>query len=103
MRYMPTLRSPVSGSLVTTQGSVMKRPPSSGQHFWMGRFNKVEGRRLKVEGSETLGALGQTSTFSLLTSNFSMTPLHGSSLTSFGFAWRKSIAVLNNFSASRNE
>jgi hypothetical protein len=33
MRYMPTLRSPVSGSLVTTQGSVMKRPPSSGQHF----------------------------------------------------------------------
>src|SRR5881396_2174135 len=41
MRYIPTLRSPVSGSLVTTQGSVMKRPPSSGQHFWMGRLRRV--------------------------------------------------------------
>src|SRR5437899_11801983 len=40
-RYIPTLRSPVSGSRVTTPGSVMKRPPSNGQHFWMGRFKRV--------------------------------------------------------------
>src|SRR6187399_2906324 len=45
MRYMPTLRSPVSGSLVTTQGRVMKRPPSSGQHLRMGRLRRVGGVR----------------------------------------------------------
>ena len=28
---------------VTTQGSVMNRPPSSGQHFRMGRLRRVEG------------------------------------------------------------
>ena len=38
---MPRLRSPVSGSRVTTQGKVMKRPPSSGQHLRMGRLAKV--------------------------------------------------------------
>src|ERR1035437_1895421 len=43
MRYMPRLRSPVSGSSVTTHGSVMKRPPSSGQHFRMGRLRSVGG------------------------------------------------------------
>src|SRR5271154_6580984 len=41
MRYMPRLRSPVSGSRVTTHGSVMKRPPSSGQHLRMGKFKSV--------------------------------------------------------------
>src|ERR1017187_10591650 len=41
MRYMPTLRSPVSGSRVTTHGNVMNRPPSSGQHLRMGRLRSV--------------------------------------------------------------
>ena len=29
------------GPCVTTHGKVMKRPPSSGQHCWMGRFSRV--------------------------------------------------------------
>ena len=33
---MPTLRAPVTGSLVKTPGSVMYRPPSPGQHVRMG-------------------------------------------------------------------
>ncbi|RIH81657.1 hypothetical protein Mrose_03559 [Calidithermus roseus] len=37
MRYMPRLSSPVSGSLVMTSGSVMKGPPSRGQHLSTGR------------------------------------------------------------------
>ncbi len=36
MRYMPQLRLPVSGLRENTSGSVMKRPPSSGQHFSTG-------------------------------------------------------------------
>ena len=45
MRYMPTLRLPVRGSRVITQGNVMKRPPSSGQHCSTG---KVEQREIVV-------------------------------------------------------
>src|ERR1035437_10394406 len=37
MRYMPTLRLPVFGSRVITQGRVTKRPPSLGQHCRMGK------------------------------------------------------------------
>src|SRR6185369_10623968 len=98
MRYMPTLRSPVSGSLVTTQGSVMKRPPSSGQHFWIGRLSSVgggggvEGRGSRVEGPRISGALGQTSHLSFRTSNFFTTCLHGPSLTTLGRACRRSKA-----------
>ena len=36
---MPTLRLPVSGFFVKTSGSVMKGPPSSGQHFKIGRMS----------------------------------------------------------------
>src|SRR5256885_681272 len=36
MRYMPTFRVPVLGSLVITAGSVMNGAASSGQHFWIG-------------------------------------------------------------------
>lgn len=32
IRYIPTLSSPVSGSLVMTWGRVMNGPPSAGQH-----------------------------------------------------------------------
>ena len=35
-RYMPTLRPPVTGSRVITDGSVMYGPPSSGQHCMIG-------------------------------------------------------------------
>ena len=38
MRYMPTLRLPVFGSRVTTQGSVMNLPPSFGQHCRTGKW-----------------------------------------------------------------
>ncbi len=34
---MPMLRLPVRGSRVCTQGSVMKRPPSCGQHLRIGK------------------------------------------------------------------
>src|SRR5665213_1773742 len=46
MRYIPTLRSPVSGSSVTTHGSVMKRPPSSGQQRRIGKFKSVGSTRV---------------------------------------------------------
>ena len=36
IRYMPTLRTPLSGSTVWTSGKVTKRPPSNGQHFRTG-------------------------------------------------------------------
>src|SRR5579883_2087111 len=42
MRYMPALRFPVFGSRVTTQGSVMKRPASFGQHCRMGETGQGE-------------------------------------------------------------
>ncbi len=38
------LRTPVSGSLVNTSGSVMNRPPSPGQHFRIGRASSVPSR-----------------------------------------------------------
>src|ERR1039458_10547712 len=46
MRYMPTLRFPVVGSRVITQGSVMKRPPSFGQHLRMGKSSNEKLSRL---------------------------------------------------------
>ena len=39
-RYMPTLRPPVRGSLVKTEGSVMKGPPSPGQQVGIGRRSR---------------------------------------------------------------
>ena len=110
---MPTLRSPVSGSRVTTQGSVMKRPPSSGQHCWMGRFSKVgQASRLSLESCDgwdrrdacpalrMSGALGQGSARVGGASNLWMTSLHGPSFTTFGFAWRRSRAVPSRLMAS---
>ena len=38
------LRTPVSGSFVKTSGSVMKGPPSSGQHFRIGSSSSVPSR-----------------------------------------------------------
>src|ERR1035441_9505892 len=105
MRYMPTLRSPVSGSLVTTHGNVMKRPPSSGQHFWMGKFARVgQASSLSLEFSReadrleacpTLrmsGAAGHGSLREAGASYLRMTSLHEPLFTVFGFAWRKSSA-----------
>ena len=47
IRYMPMLRLPVRGSRVCTQGSVIKRPPSCGQHFRIGNaFRSKPSRRM---------------------------------------------------------
>ena len=110
---MPTLRPPVSGSRVTTHGSVMKRPPSSGQHCWMGSFNRVGQASRLALGSGTgwprrdarpvfriSGALGQGSTRVGGASNLCTTSLHGPSFTCFGFACRKSRAVPSRLMAS---
>ena len=40
MRYMPTLRLPVFGSRVITQGNVINRPASLGQHCRIGKIEK---------------------------------------------------------------
>ena len=45
---MPILRLPVSGSRVCTQGSVMKRPPSRGQHLRIGKKLRSKLSRLAV-------------------------------------------------------
>src|SRR4029077_1089338 len=42
-RYMPTLRPPVRGSLVKTDGSVMNGPPSPGQQVWIGSLSRSGG------------------------------------------------------------
>src|ERR1017187_9870658 len=109
MRYMPTLRSPVSGSRVTTPGSVMKRPPSKGQHLRMGRLAKVgqasslpnEREALendsvfapaalgRLEACPTLrmsGALGHGSLRAEGASNLWMTSLQEPLFTVFGLA-----------------
>src|SRR6185369_12454826 len=95
---MPTFRSQVTGSFVTTQGSVMKRLPSSGQQYWIGRLSRVgigPGSRVArpVEGGQ-LSARGAGS-------NRWMISLHGLLETIRGFAWRNSNAVPSNFRASR--
>src|SRR3989442_1002718 len=128
MRYTPMLRSPVSGSFVTTQGSVMKRPPSRGQHFWMGRFKSVgstRASRVVVGASPTAcppwgvfpasapetaresgalprmsGAAGHGSVRVGGASNLWMTSLHGPLFKSFGLAWRRSRAVPRSLMAS---
>jgi len=41
MRYIPTFFSPVSGFFVKTSGNVMKRPPSCGQHFRIGKSKRL--------------------------------------------------------------
>src|ERR1017187_9704568 len=107
MRYMPTLRSPVSGSRVTTHGSVMKRPPSSGQHFNIGRFASVgdwwgeapdepmlsPGRLAGTLAPPRMsGAAGHGSLREAGASNFLITSLHAPLFTIFGLAWRKSSA-----------
>ena len=43
IRYMPTLRTPVRGSLVITAGSVMNGPPSSGQQVMIGSASRSGG------------------------------------------------------------
>src|ERR1039458_5408289 len=48
---MPTLRFPVVGSRVITQGSVMKRPPSFGQHLRMGKSSNEKLSRVITKGS----------------------------------------------------
>src|ERR1035437_3013472 len=128
MRYMPTLRSPVSGSLVTTHGSVMKRPPSSGQHFRMGKFKSVGSARASravvgaspttlpvsevfpTRASETAPEAGALPRMSRAAghgplreagaSNFWITSLHEPLFTVFGFAWRKSSASESDLMAS---
>src|SRR4030095_10877127 len=113
MRYMPTLRSPVSGSLVTTQGRVMKRPPSIGQHFWIGKFRIVsagippsppgEGESFADAGAfagETLGAIGHAAVRVGGASNLWMISLHGPVPTILGRACRNSNAWPSNFNAS---
>ncbi len=79
----------------------MKRPPSSGQHFWMGRSRRVGGRASSAEGLVKSGALGQGSARAVGASNLWMTSLHGPLLRSFGFMWRKSSAVPSSLMASR--
>src|ERR1700733_6531143 len=98
MRYMPTLRSPVSGSLVTTHGNVMNRPPSSGQHFWIGKLRSVGGFD-DVPFFQS-GAVGQFFV-EAGASNLWMTSLHAPLFTVFGFAWRKSSAWPSSFIVSR--
>src|SRR6266852_4065886 len=41
MRYIPTFRFPVSGFFVNTSGNVIKRPPSCGQHFRIGKSKRL--------------------------------------------------------------
>src|ERR1039458_1523335 len=43
---MPALRFPVLRSLVITEGNVMKRPPSCGQHCRMGKSSSEKLSRL---------------------------------------------------------
>src|SRR5487761_54778 len=125
MRYMPRLRSPVSGSRVTTHGSVMKRPPSSGQHFRMGRLAKVgpasrlPNERAVLKGDAKLsiapsvlgrrdacptlrisGAAGQASLRDGGASYLWMTSLHEPLFTVLGLAWRKSSASDSSLMAS---
>src|ERR1039458_2128854 len=98
---MPTLRCPVSGSLVTTQGSVTKRPPSWGQHCWMGRLSKV-GQAARLSPCPPLrmsGALGHGSVRVVGASNLWTTSLQGPSFTTLGFVWRRSKAVPSSLMA----
>src|SRR5690349_18522572 len=98
MRYMPTLRSPVSGSRVTTHGRVMNLPPSSGQHLRMGRFASVGGvaevggnwTGPAGRGAEGKGGRGDFASASFPLFSFSskrwITSLHAPSFTTFGLA-----------------
>src|SRR5476649_308385 len=115
MRYMPTLRSPVSGSRVTTQGSVMNRPPSSGQHLRMGRLSRFgdwwgeapdkptfsPGRLAGTLAPPVIsGAAGHGSLRDVVASYLWMTSLHEPLFTVLGLAWRKSSASESSLMAS---
>src|SRR4051794_28164700 len=97
---MPTFRSPVSGSLVTTHGSVMKRPPSKGQHFWIGRSFRVGGFGGNDAGFVTSGAGGHPGGTPVLPGNLVITSLQGPSFTILGLACRRSSAVERSLIAS---
>jgi hypothetical protein len=85
---MPTLRSPVSGSWVTTHGSVTNRPPSSGQHLRMGMSWSVGGngsvpcRQSGASGHDSLRLAGASYRWT--------TSLQGPELTVRGRACRSS-------------
>ena len=54
---MPTLRFPLLGSRVITQGRVMKRPPSSGQHWSTGKSRTLKfSRRITCLQGASLAA-----------------------------------------------
>src|SRR5579871_3276038 len=109
---MPRLRSPVSGSRVTMQGRVMKRPASRGQHFRMGRSSKVRGVG-DVGGNSIWPVVGEDGGWRMEDGFFSdaaeagaslkrwMMSLQGPELTIFGLAWRRSRAVPRSLMASR--
>ena len=101
MRYSPRLRSPVSGSRVTTQGNVRNRPPSSGQHFRIGRSRRDGGLESRVVGSSTSGALGQGAVRGAGASNRWMTSLHAPVLARLGLAWRRVSAWPSSAKVSR--
>src|SRR5262245_33305017 len=101
MRYIPTFRSPVSESLVTTQGRVMNRPPSRGQHWRMGRFRREARGEGGAEGGGEEGALvlvrpfgaaGQGAVRVRGASKRWITSLQGPFRTSLGRACRSSMA-----------
>src|SRR5512141_450364 len=97
---MPTLRSPVSGSLVTTHGKVRKRPASRGQHLSTGIFATVGHGGTAPRSSSKLNALGQASDRVAGASNFTTTSLQGPLLTRRGRAWRSSSTVPRSLSPS---
>ena len=94
----------------------MKRPPSSGQHFWMGRFASVgqASRQVLELFSQRAGRLARRLSSPRMSAAFGhgsvrvggasklcTTSLHGPSFTSFGLAWRKSSAWPSSLMASR--
>ena len=54
---MPTLRLPVLGSRVITQGRVMNRPPSFGQHCRMGKSSSEKLSRLMTSLQGPVGTV----------------------------------------------
>src|ERR1044071_327801 len=98
---MPRFRTPVSGSLVTTHGNVMKRPASKGQHFWMGRFRSV-GNSAPVPSEALMSRTQGQGSFRVKgISNLWITCLQAPLLTPFGLACRNDTALLSSSSAWR--
>src|SRR5262245_39999573 len=75
----------------------MKRPPSKGQHFWIGRFRIVGGLALNCEAFRQSGAPGQGSRRVGGDSNLWTISLQGPLRTIFGLAWRSSNAAPSSF------